>query len=78
MTFSQTGLTAKFQFHKVRLKVYDMLNRIAISGFQFHKVRLKVLPISFCILPRMFQFHKVRLKAKAETKVIEFTNVSIP
>ena len=51
-----------FQFHKVRLKVFIVLNYSAIFMFQFHKVRLKAPRNQPGKAEGGFQFHKVRLK----------------
>ena len=63
-------IAVRFQFHKVRLKAFMVLNRIfEPKKFQFHKVRLKdprIVPFTVVVL---FQFHKVRLKDNQNEKV---------
>ena len=59
---------SKFQFHKVRLKEFNLEFLITQEEFQFHKVRLKVNKMQNVGETNAFQFHKVRLKVLHQVK----------
>ena len=65
----------KFQFHKVRLKVFaQMVVGEQADKFQFHKVRLKVFDAILFPCPLLwFQFHKVRLKGISRNRSVNFS-----
>ena len=59
-------------------RVYDMLNRIAVSGFQFLMVRLKVFTKHPKLLIILFQFLMVRLKVRPGFFADVLLSISIP
>ena len=69
MTKLLPSTPGKFQFHKVRLKALQDLNKRLQIMFQFHKVRLKVPALQSIFPTKLFQFHKVRLKERKRLSV---------